>query len=327
MGEEALRNLQAGMQALRTQIGAQSIPTRFEEGNIVEWLDTFDGCAAANQWDDAARLRRLPTFLRGRAFAIFLRLEAGRRDTIAHLRQSLIDEFLPAEERGVRYQEFDTCSMKPSESVDNYVLRLEQLLTMAIPALAGEAREAILKQRFMKGLEPDIRRRLYENPTLTYVQCITTAKQLLTASKQVAEEGTSLGATGKSPNTESTLDLSKVKTEPSATSNFVGRKSHPLSQNRQQQFRQSSQYNAVKCLTCGGFGHLSRVCPSGNPRNYGSNFNRCRNNYPEPQSAQLGHNTRSNSQTNFQGARGGNNQKNIPTCYVCGKLGHKALGR
>ena len=218
MVEAAVQGVRDIVQVVRAQTASQAIPSRFEDGNIVEWLDTFEVCAVANQWDDAARLRRLPTFLGGRAFAVFRRLGDGRRDTIAHLRQAVIETFLPAEERGARYQEFDTCSMNASESVDKFVYRLEQLLAMAIAALDGEGPEAILKQHFIKGMEPDVRRRLYENPVLTYAQSITTAKQLISASKQVADD-TKLGGLVGKPGGEDV----KVKQEPAATANYMRR--------------------------------------------------------------------------------------------------------
>ncbi len=79
-----------------------ALPTVFDDGNVVEWLDKFTVCAVANQWDDAAQLRRLPTLLSGRAFAIFHRLPNERKDTIAHIRASMMEAYLPPEARGAR---------------------------------------------------------------------------------------------------------------------------------------------------------------------------------------------------------------------------------
>ena len=72
-----------------------ALPNKFDDGDLVSWLDSFDVCATANNWNDENRLRRLPTLLTGRAFAIFQRLPNNQKDTLAHLRDALIAAFLP----------------------------------------------------------------------------------------------------------------------------------------------------------------------------------------------------------------------------------------
>ena len=232
------------------------------------------------------------------------------RKTIAHLRQAMIDAFLPAEERGARYQEFDTCSMKADESVNKFVFRLEQLLGMAIPALNGDAREAILKQRFIKGMEPDVRRRLYENPVLTYAQSITTAKQLLSASKQVADDGKFGGSVGK-PFVEDV----KVKSEPMATANAMyrgGQQARMLGsqQNPSTNFNAARLSSTPKCYSCGEVGHINRFCPhrgnSDQQNRLWPNGMHSRYNMPPRQSA------------HESGSWGRNPSRDGPvTCFVC----------
>ena len=161
--------------------GGMSIPSKFEDGNIVEWLNKFEVCARANQWDDNARLRRLPTFLNGRAFAVYSRLTEQQRGTIQNLQNALLESFLPPEARGARYMEFEGCVKRPDESVETYVYRLEQLFGQALPDVQGDGKEAILKQKLIRGLPEPVKMRLLENPTLTYGQVITTARQLLAA--------------------------------------------------------------------------------------------------------------------------------------------------
>ena len=161
--------------------GGTSIPSNFEDGNIVGWLDKFNVCATANQWDDAAKLRRLPTFLSGRAFAIYSRFGNNQKGNIQNLQNALLEAFLPPEARGARYLEFEACSKKPDESVETFVYRLEQLFSQALPDVQGDGRDAILKQKLIRGLPETIKLRLLENPTLTYSQVITTARQLLAA--------------------------------------------------------------------------------------------------------------------------------------------------
>ena len=49
-------------QALAQQLPiGVALPNKFDDGDIVSWLDSFDVCATANNWNNDARLRRLPT--------------------------------------------------------------------------------------------------------------------------------------------------------------------------------------------------------------------------------------------------------------------------
>ena len=116
--EDRVRQLEDQLrQALAKQLPiGVALPNKFDDGDIVSWLDSFDVCATANNWNNDARLRRLPTLLVGRAFAIFQRLPNNQKDTMAQLREALIEAFLPAEKRGARYSEFDAASLKQGES-------------------------------------------------------------------------------------------------------------------------------------------------------------------------------------------------------------------
>ena len=154
-----------------------ALPKVFDDGDLVSWLECFDVCATANNWADDNRLRRLPTLLSGRAFAVFQRLAGNQKDTLAHLRENLLGAFLPDEQRGARYAEFDSCCIKDGESIEVFAYRLESLLRQAVPDVDGNGRETILKQRFIRGLSATIRLRLYENPALTYAQCELVARR------------------------------------------------------------------------------------------------------------------------------------------------------
>ena len=73
--EDRVQQLEQQLQR-QQQLGI-ALPNKFDDGDVVSWLDSFDVCAAANGWNNDTRLRRIPTLLVGRAFAIFQRLAAG----------------------------------------------------------------------------------------------------------------------------------------------------------------------------------------------------------------------------------------------------------
>ena len=82
--EQVEQQLQEALPLLQQQHQHQwpmgvTFPNMFDDGDVVSWLHSFNVCAAANNWNDDARLRRLPTLLVGRAFAVFQSWEISRR--------------------------------------------------------------------------------------------------------------------------------------------------------------------------------------------------------------------------------------------------------
>ena len=58
------------------------LPEPLEDGDAKSWFRRFDVCATANEWNAAKKLVRLPTLLRGRAWAIYESLgEADNEST------------------------------------------------------------------------------------------------------------------------------------------------------------------------------------------------------------------------------------------------------
>ena len=82
---------------LSYQVSSMSaiIPETFQTGDFVAWLHQFECCANANNWDAAAKLRKLPAFLRGPAAAFFHSLADAQKDTYAHVVKFLHDRLCP----------------------------------------------------------------------------------------------------------------------------------------------------------------------------------------------------------------------------------------
>ncbi len=246
-----------------------AVPSTFDDGNVVEWLAKFAVCATANQWDDAAQLRRLPTFLSGRAFAVFQRLRDEQRDTIQHLTAAITEAYLPVEARGAKYLEFQVAGYKTDEPVETYVYRIESLLSQALPALQDESRDQILKQKFIAGLPELIKNKLYENPTLTYQQCIVTARQLFAAQKQKAldvqsgvvikSEAPMMTPKQEPVNSASGMQFQTQNAYRPRYSQYSNNSS--LRTNTSNRFSNQNEFRSGKrCFNCGIFGHIARDC-------------------------------------------------------------------
>ena len=59
-----------------------SIPKSFTDGDAQEWLQSFEICAAANEWSNETRLLKLTTLLDGEALAVWLNCLQRARQTI-----------------------------------------------------------------------------------------------------------------------------------------------------------------------------------------------------------------------------------------------------
>ena len=105
------------MNALSDNIGAETrddmaglgiaLPEPLHGEDAKSWFKRFEVCAAANEWPDAKKLLRVPTLLKGRAWAIFESLSEAETDTYAHLKTALLARLSPdtAEERLVAREE------------------------------------------------------------------------------------------------------------------------------------------------------------------------------------------------------------------------------
>ena len=70
--------------------GGLALPEHLQDEDARSWFKRFEVCAAANGWDNAKKLLRLPTLLRGRAWAVYDSLDEESTDTYAHLKSALL---------------------------------------------------------------------------------------------------------------------------------------------------------------------------------------------------------------------------------------------
>ena len=71
------------------------LPEPLEDGDAKSWFARYELCAAANEWNAAKRLLRLPTLFRGRAWAIFESLGEDDKDTYDHLKKVIMERLNP----------------------------------------------------------------------------------------------------------------------------------------------------------------------------------------------------------------------------------------
>ena len=72
-----------------------ALPEPFHGEDPKSWFKRFEVCAAANEWDDAKKLLRTPTLLKGRVWAVFESLSEVETDTYEHLKVALLARSSP----------------------------------------------------------------------------------------------------------------------------------------------------------------------------------------------------------------------------------------
>ncbi|KAI8485080.1 hypothetical protein Bbelb_371860 [Branchiostoma belcheri] len=126
------------------------------------WIQQFDVWADAQQLDQAARLRHFPTYLTGPAFGFYTELPAATKADLALIRAAMVGPF----GRTALLEEFRRAAnarpRRPNESLSVYAAEIQRLVRLAYPTYNDAGRAGVALDRFLAGLDPDLRHRVME---------------------------------------------------------------------------------------------------------------------------------------------------------------------
>jgi len=161
--------------------GGLALPEPLHDEDSRSWFKRFEVCAAANGWDAAKKLLRLPTLLKGCAWAIFDSLGEDETDSYDHLKAALLKRLSPdtEEDRLTAHEQLFRRKLREGgESIDELARDLERLLDKASPGLPAEPRDCELHFHLMNSLPERVAFQLKLLPKGTFVQTIAKAKEL-----------------------------------------------------------------------------------------------------------------------------------------------------
>jgi hypothetical protein len=152
-----------------------ALPESFSDRDIEFWLRKYELCSEANEWKEDIMLKRLPTLLCGKAFAVFERLEGEQKASFKNVREALVAAFGgDATGMHIAMMEFRKRERKPEEDIQVFAYNLESLLRRAMPKLGANERDILLKQQFIKGINPALKKELLQQPKISYGDWVLT---------------------------------------------------------------------------------------------------------------------------------------------------------
>jgi len=228
-------------------IGALPEPLQNEDAK--SWFKRYEVCSIANGWDADKKRQRLPTLLRGRAWAIFDSLGDDETDTYDHLKAAILGRMCPdtEEDKSVARERLSQRRLCHGESVDELARDLEKLLDQATPGLPAEVRDAELCFHFINSLPEKVSLQLKVLPKVNYVQTIAKARELHLIYERV----------------EASQSVNQVQTTQVVSEGRLQKLEETI-QNMSEQLAalrtQQPSQKPVRCFNCGNLGHTSRQC-------------------------------------------------------------------
>ncbi|CAB4035238.1 Hypothetical predicted protein [Paramuricea clavata] len=113
----------------------------------------------ANDWKDTDTLKRLPTLLSGKHFAVFERLAAEAKEDYKTLTKDLTTAFGgDTTGKHIAMMAFRSRTRKPGEDIQAFAYNLEALLRRAMPKIENGHRDVLLQQQFIEGVPAELKR-------------------------------------------------------------------------------------------------------------------------------------------------------------------------
>ena len=236
----------------------------------------FEFVAAAQKWDADKQLTVIPTLLRGKLIDYYVELDDGTKTDLALLKAALQERAGKKEDPLMASRRFNQRNQGQSEKVTDFADALKKLFKSAYPEEAITS--AVLLQRFLTGLRPEIVRQLLLRTKPTDFP--TAVKTAVDVEHALEFDGSddrinAIGHTTQKPTQApdvlqqsietltkrlESLEATMQKTHKPRTTPRPFQESKGYT-SRQSQRRYRRDQQPGPCYNCGAFGHFFRNCP------------------------------------------------------------------
>ena len=218
-------------------------------GSIVEWMEKFDLLVKLRDLKGAETI--LPMFLEGTALSVYSELSETQKQNLQSIKDSLMNAFSVNPFRA--YEQFAKRVWR-DEPVDVYMAELRKLAR-----LAGISSDKLLLRAFVTGLPSVVSRELRATSGIESMALSTLVERARALMSELVEHPCAAAALRPTVSGARKGAVERpfiVKDERKC----FGCGGPHLVRNCP---KKDVIVKEVKCWTCGGVGHLSRVCPSG----------------------------------------------------------------
>ena len=141
---------------------------KFESGDFEEFLDNFEICSLANEWNVEKKVLMIATCLRGEALQVYKTSTTDDRKDYDAVKGRLLSAFKSEDIQFTSLSDFHARTMFPGERPQKFLFELKRLLNKAFPQMAEEAKEQLLFEQYIRGLPKSIYENIRTSPDIKH---------------------------------------------------------------------------------------------------------------------------------------------------------------
>ena len=149
----------------------------------------FDMVAELNCWSDIEKARHLAASLQGQALTVLTTLSAADRIDYQRLCAVLSDRFDQNRSAELALVKLDNRRRNARESLQSYSADVEQLVLFAYPAVNSDTRDVMTRDRFLRGLDSELRKQVKLSRPVTYMDTLNVALEIESVLVSEADAG------------------------------------------------------------------------------------------------------------------------------------------